>query len=144
MCCCTVLPCSAKGPEAVPVWTSALPVLYSVFSALIGTQSVLFSKTLAVLLRVTAQGENQVRATSKLASAVEQYPHTVALVQAGPTKQQQQYLRPCEQQLASHAGRPRGVIVLPTSGVLAHAYIVLSSDLAAGCRHQRLDCSCVA
>jgi hypothetical protein len=35
-------------------------VLYSVFSALIGTQSVLFSKTLAVLLRSTFSGDNQV------------------------------------------------------------------------------------
>jgi hypothetical protein len=37
-------------------------VLYSTFSALIGTQSVLFSKTLAVLVRATAGGDNQVRA----------------------------------------------------------------------------------
>jgi hypothetical protein len=43
------------------MWTAALPILYSVFSALIGTQSVLFSKTLAVLLRSTVQGDNQVR-----------------------------------------------------------------------------------
>jgi hypothetical protein len=38
-------------------------VLYSTFSALIGTQSVLFSKTLAVLVRATANGDNQVRRT---------------------------------------------------------------------------------
>lgn len=38
-----------------------LPLLYCLFSAIIGTQSVLFSKTLAVLLRATASGDNQVR-----------------------------------------------------------------------------------
>jgi hypothetical protein len=43
------------------VWAALLPVLYSVFSAIIGTQSVLFSKTLAVLLRATFNGDNQVR-----------------------------------------------------------------------------------
>jgi hypothetical protein len=59
---CVLIPSchSAQGPEATPIWTAALPILYSVFSALIGTQSVLFSKTLAVLLRSTVQGENQV------------------------------------------------------------------------------------
>jgi hypothetical protein len=53
--------CRAKGPEAARTWVAALPILYSVFSALIGTQSVLFSKTLAVLLRSTVSGDNQVR-----------------------------------------------------------------------------------
>jgi hypothetical protein len=43
------------------VWTAVLPLLYCLFSAIIGTQSVLFSKTLAVLLRATASGDNQVR-----------------------------------------------------------------------------------
>jgi hypothetical protein len=42
------------------VWTAVLPLLYCLFSAIIGTQSVLFSKTLAVLLRATASGDNQV------------------------------------------------------------------------------------
>ncbi|KAI8469173.1 MAG: magnesium transporter [Monoraphidium minutum] len=42
-------------------WEAALPVLYSTFSALIGTQSVLFSKTLAVLLRATFDGDNQLK-----------------------------------------------------------------------------------
>lgn len=37
-----------------------LPVSYSIFSALLGTQSVLFSKSLSVLLRVTFQGDIQV------------------------------------------------------------------------------------
>ena len=34
-------------------------MLYSLFAALVGTQSVLFSKALAVLLRATAGGDNQ-------------------------------------------------------------------------------------
>lgn len=50
----------SKGVEATRRWTAVLPILYSIFSALIGTQSVLFSKTLAVLLRSTATGDNQV------------------------------------------------------------------------------------
>lgn len=58
MLCCAV--CRSKGEEAAHLWTAALPILYSVFSALIGTQSVLFSKTLAVLLRSTFAGDNQV------------------------------------------------------------------------------------
>ena len=49
------------GPGGARGWEAALPVLYSTFSALIGTQSVLFSKTLAVLLRATFSGDNQVR-----------------------------------------------------------------------------------
>mmetsp|Transcript_29842 Transcript_29842/g.65998 ORF Transcript_29842/g.65998 Transcript_29842/m.65998 type:complete len:724 (-) Transcript_29842:358-2529(-) len=36
-----------------------LPVAYSIFSALLGTQSVLFSKSLSVLLRETISGTNQ-------------------------------------------------------------------------------------
>jgi hypothetical protein len=52
--------CSARGPRAAAVWTAVLPLLYCLFSAIIGTQSVLFSKTLAVLLRSTASGDNQV------------------------------------------------------------------------------------
>jgi hypothetical protein len=52
--------CRTKGPRSAHAWNAALPVLYSVFSGLIGTQSVLFSKTLAVLLRSTLSGDNQV------------------------------------------------------------------------------------
>lgn len=37
-----------------------LPVTYVIFCALIGTQSVLFSKSLSVLLRATFTGDNQV------------------------------------------------------------------------------------
>jgi hypothetical protein len=51
---------SAAGPGGARGWEGALPVLYATFSALIGTQSVLFSKTLAVLLRATFSGDNQV------------------------------------------------------------------------------------
>lgn len=52
--------CSLQGPQQGRAWGAALPVLYSTFSALVGTQSVLFSKTLAVLLRATFDGDNQV------------------------------------------------------------------------------------
>lgn len=40
-------------------WGQILPVAYSIFSALLGTQSVLFSKCLSVLLRETIAGNNQ-------------------------------------------------------------------------------------
>ncbi|KXZ52720.1 hypothetical protein GPECTOR_8g114 [Gonium pectorale] len=40
-------------------WYAILPVAYSVFSALIGTQSVLFSKSMSVILRLTFSGDNQ-------------------------------------------------------------------------------------
>lgn len=48
-----------KGADAHPGWVRLLPVTYALFAALIGTQSVLFSKTLSVLLRVSANGDNQ-------------------------------------------------------------------------------------
>lgn len=51
--------CSTKGPHVARIWAASLPILYCLFSAIIGTQSVLFSKTLAVLLRATASGDNQ-------------------------------------------------------------------------------------
>lgn len=57
-----ILCCSAREPRAAAVWAAVLPLLYCLFSAILGTQSVLFSKTLAVLLRATASGDNQVRA----------------------------------------------------------------------------------
>jgi hypothetical protein len=53
-----VCACSLGGEQA-GMWISVLPVAYAVFSALFGTQSVLFSKTLSVLLRATANGNNQ-------------------------------------------------------------------------------------
>lgn len=50
---------SKTGP--VGFWYRILPVAYSIFSALLGTQSVLFSKSMSVILRVTISGDNQVR-----------------------------------------------------------------------------------
>jgi hypothetical protein len=41
------------------MWISVLPISYAVFSALFGTQSLTFSKTLSVLLRATFSGNNQ-------------------------------------------------------------------------------------
>ncbi|KAG2439261.1 hypothetical protein HXX76_004622 [Chlamydomonas incerta] len=46
-----------NGPRGF--WYAILPVSYAVFSALIGTQSVLFSKSMSVILRLTFTGENQ-------------------------------------------------------------------------------------
>ena len=40
------------GRERSP-WVILLPVFYCIFSALLGTQSVVFSKSLSVLLRMT-------------------------------------------------------------------------------------------
>lgn len=48
---------SKNGPRGF--WYAILPVAYSVFSALIGTQSVLFSKSMSVILRLTFTGDNQ-------------------------------------------------------------------------------------
>ncbi|GMH45330.1 hypothetical protein BSKO_13287 [Bryopsis sp. KO-2023] len=42
-----------------PFWNRLLPVSYALFSGLLGTQSVLFSKTLSTLLRVTFGGNSQ-------------------------------------------------------------------------------------
>lgn len=56
----SALHCRSRGIHAAPVWAAVLPILYCLFSAIIGTQSVLLSKTLAVLLRATAGGDNQV------------------------------------------------------------------------------------
>ncbi len=53
--------CRQKGREK-SLWVAILPVSYSIFSALLGTQSVLFSKSLSVLLRSTFSGDSQVRA----------------------------------------------------------------------------------
>ena len=50
-----------SGASSAARWVPLLPVLYALFSALVGTQSVLFSKTLAVLLRATAAGDNQLK-----------------------------------------------------------------------------------
>ncbi|KAG1678007.1 hypothetical protein FOA52_000802 [Chlamydomonas sp. UWO 241] len=40
-------------------WVTTMPVSYSIYSALVGTQAVIFSKSLAVLLRMTFNGFNQ-------------------------------------------------------------------------------------
>ena len=40
-------------------WMKALPISYSLFSGMIGTQSVLFSKALSTLLRTTLDGDSQ-------------------------------------------------------------------------------------
>jgi drug/metabolite transporter (DMT)-like permease len=40
-------------------WHRALPISYSIFAALLGTQSVLFSKALSLLLRTTISGNSQ-------------------------------------------------------------------------------------
>lgn len=40
-------------------WMKALPISYSLFSGMIGTQSVLFSKALSSLLRTTIDGHSQ-------------------------------------------------------------------------------------
>eukprot|EP00798_Chlamydomonas_sp_ICE-L_P030364 gene30364-35369_t len=51
---------SAGFGESTHKWMQILPVAYSIFSAIVGTQSVLFSKSLSVLLRSTlGEGENQ-------------------------------------------------------------------------------------
>ncbi|PNH01815.1 NIPA-like protein 2 [Tetrabaena socialis] len=48
---------SKLGPRGI--WYAILPVSYAVYSALIGTQSVLFSKSMSVILRLTFTGDNQ-------------------------------------------------------------------------------------
>lgn len=45
------------GSKTPAVWVHTLPVAYALFSALIGTQSILFSKTLSTLLRTSTAGE---------------------------------------------------------------------------------------
>lgn len=42
-------------------WYRLLPISYAIFSGMIGTQSVLFSKTLSTLLRVTLGGNSQIQ-----------------------------------------------------------------------------------
>jgi hypothetical protein len=54
------LVCSAKQPKRARCWTAVLPVLYSVFSALVCTQSLIFNKAVMVLWRLMLAGDNQV------------------------------------------------------------------------------------
>lgn len=49
----------ACGAQVPRLWQRLLPVAYSCFAALLGAQSVLFSKALSLLLRTTIQGESQ-------------------------------------------------------------------------------------
>jgi hypothetical protein len=46
-----------------------MPVLFSVFSALVCTQSLIFNKAVMVLWRMTLAGDNQVRPNSQLPGA---------------------------------------------------------------------------
>lgn len=52
--------CRWMGREAVDdPWVKSLPVTYALLSGTIGTQSVLFCKTLSTLLRTTLAGDSQ-------------------------------------------------------------------------------------
>lgn len=48
-----------RGEEPVGAWRMLLPYSYAVVSGAIGSHSVLFAKSLSVLLRSTLQGDNQ-------------------------------------------------------------------------------------
>ena len=64
-----LVPCSQKGRES-SMFVAILPVSYSIFSALLGTQSVLFSKSLSVLLRTTVSGDSQVHEMLRVCTMV--------------------------------------------------------------------------
>lgn len=49
-----------KSAEEMGMWYRWLPILYMLFSASIGTQSVLYGKSMSLLLRTTLSGDNQV------------------------------------------------------------------------------------
>ena len=54
--------CSWMGRDALDdKWVKSLPVTYALFSGTIGTQSVLFCKTLSTLLRTTLAGDSQLQ-----------------------------------------------------------------------------------
>ena len=54
------LTCRREGVGGISHrWMKALPISYSVFSGMIGTQSVLFSKALSTLMRTTIDGDSQ-------------------------------------------------------------------------------------
>jgi hypothetical protein len=57
-----LLLCSARRSKRLSLWAAILPVLYSLFSALVGTQSLIFNKAVMVLWRMTLAGDNQVSA----------------------------------------------------------------------------------
>lgn len=52
--------CRGKHTRLASCWAAALPVLFSVFSALVCTQSLVFNKAVMVLWRMTLDGQNQV------------------------------------------------------------------------------------
>lgn len=49
-----------KSPQEMGVWYRWLPIFYTLFSAAIGTQSVLYGKSMSLLMRTTLSGDNQV------------------------------------------------------------------------------------
>ena len=51
---CSGITCQLHGP-----WAWTLPICYSLFSCLLGTLSVLYGKTVAMLLRTTLSGDGQ-------------------------------------------------------------------------------------
>lgn len=52
--------CRHAGPGGLSHrWTKVLPISYALYSGMLGTQSVLFSKTLSTLLRTTLDGNSQ-------------------------------------------------------------------------------------
>ncbi len=48
-----------KSPKEIGVWYRWLPIFYTLFSAVIGTQSVLYGKSMSLLLRTSLSGDNQ-------------------------------------------------------------------------------------
>ncbi len=57
---CIITACRLEGLGGMSHrWMKALPITYSLFSGMIGTQSVLFSKALSTLLRTTLDGDSQ-------------------------------------------------------------------------------------
>eukprot|EP00798_Chlamydomonas_sp_ICE-L_P023906 gene23906-9474_t len=47
------------GSRMRSFWIQVMPIVYSIYSGLIGTQSVVFSKSLSMLLRLSINGDNQ-------------------------------------------------------------------------------------
>lgn len=50
---------ASRGEDPVGVWRMLLPYTYAVVSGAVGSHSVLFAKSLSVLLRSTLEGDNQ-------------------------------------------------------------------------------------
>jgi magnesium transporter len=49
----------ARARAVSKSWNRLLPVSYALFAGMLGTQSVLFGKTLSLLIRTSIQGRNQ-------------------------------------------------------------------------------------